>query len=327
MARRILSTHYFPKQSAWTARVEMLDRRELSRPELFRRIVAGRRNYEAVVVNGSIGARELYVDLAAAALISHGARSPAVVVTDATWKLGRSALDRVACRAAIRALDSPRVYYCVLSTQEEESFPRMWDVDPRRVRFVPYRYTLEDEELDAPTAEESGVFAGGDSLRDYRLLLEAAASLNAEITVASGALSPADHSNLPTNVRALGTVPHHEFVDLMRHARVVVVPLKPRPDRSAGQQTYLNAMAMGKAVVVTDAPGVRDHVADRETGLVVPYGDPAALTEALEWVLDPANAAEVGTMRTRARETAHSQFGTDSYVGRLLEVVDEAVSH
>jgi glycosyltransferase involved in cell wall biosynthesis len=304
MARRILSTHYFPKQPAWAARVEMLDRR----------------------VNGSIGARELYVDLAAAALVSHGASAPVVVVTDATWKLGRSPVDRLACRAAIRALDSPKVYYCVHSTQEQESFPGIWGVDARRVRFMPYRYTFEEEEVDAPTAEESGVFAGGDSLRDYELLLRAAARVNAEITVASGAFSPEDHRALPPNLRTVGAVPHEGFVDLMRRARVVVVPLKPRPDRSAGQQTYLNAMAMGKAVVVTDAPGVRDHIVHRKTGLIVPYGDPDALAEALEWVLEPAHAAEVGTMRAHAREAAHTQYGTDSYVERLLEVVDEALS-
>jgi len=38
-------------------------------------------------------------------------------------------------------------------------------------------------------------------------------------------------------------------------ASVVVVALQPREDRSSGQGTYLNAMALGKPVVVTDVAG------------------------------------------------------------------------
>lgn len=62
--------------------------------------------------------------------------------------------------------------------------------------------------------------------------------------------------------------------------------------RSAGQASYLNAIALGKPVVVTDAPGVRDYVDHRRTGLIVPPGDPIALREAVNWTLAPETLAE-----------------------------------
>lgn len=81
-------------------------------------------------------------------------------------------------------------------------------------------------------------------------------------------------------------------------------------------------MALGKAVVVSDVPGVRDHVVDGETGLVVPAGDSRALARALRRLTDPANEPEVQRMRRGAHEVALATASPDRYVERLLEIVD-----
>jgi glycosyltransferase involved in cell wall biosynthesis len=124
----------------------------------------------------------------------------------------------------------------------------------------------------------------------------------------------------------LGPVDATRYDELLRAASVVVVPIEARRDRSAGQQTYLNAMALGKPVVVTDALGVREYVEDGRTGLIVPPGDPSALRTALQWLLDPANSAEVTALGARARAVALERFGPDEYVRRLLEVLDVALA-
>jgi glycosyltransferase involved in cell wall biosynthesis len=169
--------------------------------------------------------------------------------------------------------------------------------------------------------QDGSVFAGGDSLRDYGPLLEAAAGLAAPVNIASRKPRP---ERLPDNV-TLGPLPSSHYDELFRRASVVVVALEARRDRSAGQQTYLNAMVLGKPVVVTDATGVREYVDDRETGLIVPPGDAAALRAALAWVLDPANEDEVHALGERARAAALERFGPERYVQRLLEVVDLAL--
>jgi glycosyltransferase involved in cell wall biosynthesis len=118
----------------------------------------------------------------------------------------------------------------------------------------------------------------------------------------------------------LGALPHEQYVERLRRSPVVVVPLVPTANRSAGQTTYVNALAMGKLVVVTDCLGVRDYVEHRVTGLVVPPGDAQALREALAWAVDPANAAEVRAIRERARALAQERFRPDEYVASLLRV-------
>ena len=76
-------------------------------------------------------------------------------------------------------------------------------------------------------------------------------------------------------------------------ASVVVVALAGATERSAGQNNYLNPMALGKLVIVTDGTGVDEYVEHRRTALVVPAGDDESLAREIAWALDPANAEEV----------------------------------
>lgn len=320
MARLTTVPHDFRALTAaelehWRAWGTVVDRRRHGRLALAARLAARAGRYETLLLDGSVGAAELYSDLLAATAASRRAR---VVISDATWKRGTNLLDRRAGAALVRMLDSARVTYCVLSSAELELFPRTWGVDPRRVVFTPFCLTFGEDDLAAPTSNDGGVFAGGDSVRDYAPLLEVAPTLGAPVTVATRTLGGVA-SQEPVSI---GPVPHDEFNRLLRAATVVVVPLTAGLERSAGQQTYLNAMAIGKLVVVTDSPGARDYVEHGVTGLVVPPGDAAALADALRWSLDPAQADEQRAMRERAKEVARTRFGLSAYFERLREVAD-----
>ncbi|MGE5281285.1 MAG: glycosyltransferase family 4 protein [Chloroflexota bacterium] len=317
--RELLTTWYFPGRESWEARCEMLDRSAISRRALLARLLRGARGRRALILDGSVGPGDLYSDLLAGIAIRRrpgGGRTP-IVIGECQWKLGGSRLDRMATRLGLRALDGPRIAYCVLTRWERERFAATWGVAPERVFVTPYCHTLSDADLAAPTSTEGGVFAGGNSLRDYAPLVAAAAELDEPVTLATKLLD----GPLPANVTA-GPVPYERFFELLRNARVVVVPLAGREDRTAGQQTYLNAMALGKATIVTDSPGVREYVEDGRTGLVVPPGDAEALREALRWVLDPENADAVERMRAAAKQTARTTFSPERYAQSLLDVAD-----
>lgn len=318
--REFLTTWYFPGREAWAARCEMLDRGAMSRRALMTRLVRGARGRRALILDGSVGPSDLYIDLFAAIAIRRRpatARMP-IVIGECQWKLGGSSFDRLTTRLGLRALDGPHVAYCVLTEWERGRFAETWGVDPERVFATPYCHTLSDADLAAPTSTEGPVFAGGNSLRDYGPLVAAAAEIEAPVALATKLL---EDTPLPANVTA-GPVPYERFFELLRNARAVVVPLADRDDRTAGQQTYLNAMALGKATIVTDSPGVREYVEDRRTGLVVPPGDPEALANALRWALDPANVDAVARMAAAAKETARTTFSPEHYAQSLLAVAD-----
>jgi hypothetical protein len=312
----ILTALHYPCPPPWAGNVDELDRSQFSLKRLTWEIWKRSRRYETVVLDGSER-----VDQLVAALMRRRRRPPRIHISECTWGLGSTRAGRLARAAGIRAVDGPSVTYCVLSREEREVFSRTWKVDQRRVEFTPFCHTLTDEDLREATAEDGAVFAGGDSLRDYDTLVEAARRLSVRVEIACDLDEP---DKLPSNVSA-GRVPHSRFMEMMRHAAVVVVPLEPAI-RSAGQQTYLNAMALGKAVVVTDTVGVRDYIEHERTGLIVPPRDPSALAAAIEWVLEPAHSREVSELKARAREESRERFSPASYVASILRGVDGPAS-
>ena len=164
------------------------------------------------------------------------------------------------------------------------------------------------------------VFAGGDSLRDYRPLLEAAPAIEADVVIATRLPLPA---TLAANVTA-GPVPQTRFLELAAAADVAVVPLVADAQRSGGQKTYLGAMALGQVVVVPAAPGVTDYLEPGVTGLVPPAGDPAALAEAVNTALYDAD------LRTRvgaaARVAVRERFSKERYAERLYGLAGSLVA-
>ena len=52
---------------------------------------------------------------------------------------------------------------------------RTWGVSPAQVTLTWYAHRLGEAELAGPVASGQGIFAGGNSLRDYETLLEAVA--------------------------------------------------------------------------------------------------------------------------------------------------------
>ena len=275
---------------------------------------------DLLILNGSVGRRQKYRDLIFAILLKFSPSRVPVLMQDATWEPNSESLTaqfpflkpllpRLA-RMAISLLDGPHVRYAVLSTSEVATFPKVWGVDPQRVVFQPFPHTL-GRYRDLPTRDEGYLFAGGNSVRDYGLLEAALEGLDAATCIAAK-WKPT--RNLP-HLQAAPTS-HDEFMQLMANSHAVVVPLR-QTVRSAGQQTYLNAMGLRKPVIVTDAPGVRDYVIDGVTGVIVPH-DVQAMRAAIRHVMDPANAAFYAQMGERAREDVLKRFNEEQFRHGLL---------
>jgi hypothetical protein len=313
--RRILSTLFGadPTMAVWQQRVEMLRPRATDAATIAS-VVSRAGRYDALVLDGSTRR-----DQVAAGLVRRLPRHPAIIVADSTWKAG-GGLDTVVNRLGIRAIDGPRTSFVVPSSFEVESFPRTWRLRSSRVCFVPWAVTIKDEH---PSTDNGRVFAGGNSLRDYGPLIAAAGRIDAPVDIATSAVATSELGPAPPNI-TIGPRPQAEYDEMLRAASVVVVPLQARDDRSSGQTTYINAMARGKAIVVTDTPGVRDYITDGETGLIVAPGDAAAMAEAVTRLLrEPDERARIGG---QARERALGDMTLTHYAARLLKVVDETLA-
>tara|TARA_R110002020_G_scaffold29239_1_gene92368 strand:+ start:35428 stop:36552 length:1125 start_codon:yes stop_codon:yes gene_type:complete len=76
--------------------------------------------------------------------------------------------------------------------------------------------------------------------------------------------------------------------------------------REGTPRTVLEAMAMGRPIITTDAPGCRETVVDGDNGFLVPVKSVSALVEAMErFILDPDLAVRMGK---RSREIAVEKY-------------------
>lgn len=292
--------------------------------------------HDAVVLHGAPSLRSRYDDLLAAWVVSRRHPDKPVVLAACIWEPGSRALSRLVgarrpaaidtpgahlhgtSRFALSRLAAPNVHCSVLTAVERETFPRLWGFPADHVHEVRYWSANSDTVAAAVRADpgEAYVFAGGDSLRDYRTLIDAAPAIDAPVVIATRLPRP---STLPPNV-TYGPQTRERYDELAANATVTVVPLVHDSLRSGGQKTYLAAMALGQALVVPDAPGVRDYVTPGRTGLVPPAQDAAALAADVNRLLrEPATRAELGRA---ARVHALTDYTREAYARRLYGLAE-----
>lgn len=89
--------------------------------------------------------------------------------------------------------------------------------------------------------------------------------------------------------------------------------------REGTPRTVLEAMATGRPVVTSDAPGCRQTVVQGRTGLLVPVRDEVALAEALEYfLLHPERIAEMGS---QARSHVERHYDVDLVNHQMLRLM------
>lgn len=111
-----------------------------------------------------------------------------------------------------------------------------------------------------------------------------------------------------------GLVPPERVPAIMR-----AIDLLAHPSYREGlPRTVAQALLAGTAVVATDTDGTGEVVQDRVTGRLVPTGDPAALREAVLWMLEdePRRRATAAAGRALCAE----RFSAERMVAELEEV-------
>jgi glycosyltransferase involved in cell wall biosynthesis len=155
----------------------------------------------------------------------------------------------------------------------------LFDAGLDRVTVRPWPLDLEFFQSTA-TPQPGRLFAGGESGRDWPLLIEAIRDLPLDVHLVTGR-APA---GLPPNVRVDARLPLWRFRDALAAAAVTAIPLVP--GGASGVTVVPMAMALGVAVVATWSPWMAQYVTDGEEALLVPAGDVGAFRHALVRLLE-----------------------------------------
>jgi len=93
--------------------------------------------------------------------------------------------------------------------------------------------------------------------------------------------------------------------------------------REGVPKALLEALAVGRPIVTTDAPGCREVVAPGENGLLVPVRSVEPLADALERILKDPELARI--MGERSRAMAEQQFSVDSVAAATLALYEKVL--
>jgi glycosyltransferase involved in cell wall biosynthesis len=164
------------------------------------------------------------------------------------------------------------------------------------------------------------------AFKGYRYLLEAARQVEKRapgvhwVLVGEGELRGELErlcQNLGMEAQVHFTGWREDTPDILALANLFVLP-------SLGEhfgRVLIEAMAMGNAVVATDAGGVPEIVDHGKTGLLVPPANPEAIADAVLTLLaDPARSAQLGAA---GRRRAEAEFSLTHHVQAIEALYEE----
>lgn len=242
-----------------------------------------------------------------AALTRLRSRSTRIVVFD--FLAPRAEFPAWLTRRVFRFVD----HFLVIRSGDAAMLERRFGIPANRCSFLPW--PVRTDQIPVEVADEGYLYSAGWAHRDWPTLVKAL-----EVTNMHAKIAPGSAVGIPAGcqgrVEVLDMPSPEEGRRLMAKASVVAVVLRDT-DLPSGPLVLLDAMAAGKAVVATDVNGTRDYVRDGDTALVVPPGDPKALSEALARLTsDPELRRRIGRS---AREDIVGRCALDRFWESLLE--------
>jgi glycosyltransferase involved in cell wall biosynthesis len=147
-----------------------------------------------------------------------------------------------------------------------------------------------------------------ESISDFRLVIVGDGPARSDLT------RRAESLNLASKIKWLGNRPQAEVFQLFSIMDIVVVP-----SRSEGLGlTAIEAGAAGKPVIATNVDGLPEVIEDGRTGLLIEFGDCAALAEAMRKLIGSADLRrEYGNCAANAMR---QRFSVDAYRQAILEL-------
>ncbi|MCK8786198.1 glycosyltransferase family 4 protein [Roseomonas sp. NAR14] len=170
------------------------------------------------------------------------------------------------------------------------------------------------------------ISSAGTSVRDYGTLLQAAEGLAATIEIDASSLwedigASTKGRTMPANVHVGRTAPYVGLRDLLARSEFAVIPLVER-SYPAGLSVIGEAMAMGKAVIVTRTAGRGEIITHGETGFYVEPGNAAELRARMQELISQPELAR--RMGEAARARTVQEFSLDHFCARIEAIIAES---
>lgn len=220
----------------------------------------------------------------------------------------------------------------LLRDLEEFGVPRQkldlieWGAD---LRF--YQPVALSESMVEQSSSEKFILSPGKSYRDYPTLVKAFAKLDCRLTICGAGQIDLNRLKQQSIDNPDGYLPSHisilqdmidwrDFIRLYQQAYAVAIPVvenKAKFKNAIGLTVLTEAMAMGKAIVMTRSDYVGVDLEREGIGLWVEQGDVDGWRRAIAYLLD--NPKETSEMGRRARLLAERRFNLEQFSKKLAD--------
>ncbi len=207
----------------------------------------------------------------------------------------------------------------VTSRSEIETYADILSLPPSCFEFIPWPSNIDVPRM--VKSHQGYILAAGRSLRDWETFFRAVSEVPCKV-VAIGARSDLEGMEIPGNVTLFCDIPHGQYLKLLEGSRIVIVPLL-KSRRSAGQAAFLEAMALGKPVIVAQVTGAADYLEDGRNALLYPPGNSEALKDKILGLLSDSDLSE--RISSGALNSIREQFNKRAYALRVLEIAARSV--
>lgn len=203
-----------------------------------------------------------------------------------------------------------------ISKSAQEAMKQMF---PRIEKNIKFLHLGTDTDFFKPSGEPELDFIlcpGRDPGRDYVTLFEAVKDLPIEVKVTAKTQHLEKAGIAPSNIHQYDFT-HLELREEYARAKIILIPLKmtSSSNNAMGCSTLVEAMAMGKAVIVTDTSTMRSYIKNGENGILVPPGDSLTMRKAIERLL--ADEPERRRLGENARNFAVEECSAEKFAERL----------
>ena len=244
----------------------------------------GTLRHDAIVIHQAQG---LLLLLCLLRLLWPFGRARLVVVDFLLTKPGpgfRSRFKNRVMRALFRRID-----LFILYQRDTEGFWTYYGIPPEKCRYIPFKVNAFEQIAGMQPTEGEYVYSAGRSYRDFPTLCEAVWDLGFPTVILTPSMNEgAEHGtrfegrDVPPHVRIVrDDGSSRSWMEHMVNARIMVLTVSPDALFPAGVGTYIQAMAMGKCLIITDSYTTLGILEHEVNAIIVPMKDPAALREAI----------------------------------------------
>jgi glycosyltransferase involved in cell wall biosynthesis len=172
------------------------------------------------------------------------------------------------------------------------------------------------------------ILAAGKLMRDNDTLAEAFLEIDYPVLMACGEQCVPTILGLPSHIRVRShLVSIRELLNDYKKAYAVAIPIKIVPDsppNTDGWTSLLEAMAVGKAVVMTRNDLIGIDIEREGFGIWVEHGDVEGWRQAISYLL--AHPSETREMGERAYRLCKEKYNMEMYSSKLAAILKDVVA-